>query len=90
MTGLNLGGGVRYTSWSFGDPGNTFVVPGYTLFDFTVQYDLGEAIPAAAGARLALNVNNLFDATYVAGCTTATTCYYGFRRNILATLRYRW
>lgn len=90
LAGLTLGGGVRYTSWSYGDPANSFMVPGYTIADLTLQYDLGEAFPAAAGARLALNVNNLFDTTYVAGCSTTTTCYYGFRRNVLATLTYKW
>lgn len=90
LTGLNLGAGVRYTSWSWGDAANTFISPGYTLADFAIHYDLGEAIPAAKGARLSLNVNNVFDTTYVAGCSTSTTCYYGFRRNILATLGYRW
>lgn len=90
LAGLIFGGGIRYTSWSYGDPANTFVSPGYTLVDFTIQYDLGEAFPVAKGARAALNVNNLFDTTYVAGCSTTTTCYYGFRRNLLATLTYRW
>jgi iron complex outermembrane receptor protein len=90
LSSLNFGGGVRYTSWSFGDAANSFVVPGYTLVDLTLQYDLGEAFPAAKGARLALNANNVFDTTYVAGCSTNTTCYYGFRRNVLATLTYRW
>ncbi len=41
------------------------------------------------GYSLQVNASNLFDKTYVALCQD-NGCYYGQRRQVLATLRYRW
>ncbi|HEY0203074.1 MAG TPA: hypothetical protein VGC15_02835 [Acetobacteraceae bacterium] len=40
--------------------------------------------------KLAVNVNNLFDRTFVAQCTGAAFCFYGARREVLASLGVRW
>jgi iron complex outermembrane receptor protein len=90
LAGFGFGGGIRYVGATFGDNANTFEVPSYTLVDAALYYDLAKINPALKGLKLAVNANNVFDKTYVAGCTTTTTCYYGFRRSVLATLTYRW
>lgn len=94
LGGLSLGGGVRYVGSSFGDAINTLVVPDVTLFDAAVHYDFDHLAREMRGLRLSLNVSNLFDKIYVASCGAGTQfdsgCYYGLRRSVLATLRYRW
>jgi hypothetical protein len=43
------------------------------------------------GWRLALNVANILDNNYVAACYySAPECFYGERRKLTASLRYRW
>ena len=92
--GLALGAGVRYVGWSFGDLLNTVEVPPFTLVDAAIHYDMGYLFPAMKGARLSINASNLFDRIYVASCGVGTQfdagCYFGLRRSVLATLRYRW
>jgi iron complex outermembrane receptor protein len=41
------------------------------------------------GLSAALNVNNVFDKTYVSLCT-AGGCRWALGRTVLATLTYRW
>jgi iron complex outermembrane recepter protein len=41
------------------------------------------------GYQLQVNATNLFDKTYVTLCQDIG-CYYGLRRQVIATLRYRW
>lgn len=89
-TGLGLGAGVRYVGESAADAANTTTVPSVTLVDASVSYDLDHVAPSLAGMRVQLNANNLFDRKYVAACSSATTCFYGSGRTVLATLRYRW
>ncbi len=83
LRGVWLGGGVRYMGKSY-DQTNVTTVPAYTLFDLAASYSF------AKHYTLRLNVNNLFDKTYVAGCDSATNCYYGRRRTIIGTATYRW
>lgn len=90
LSGLGLGGGVRYVGASWGDQGNTFKVPDYTLVDAALRYDLGELEPDLKGLRLAVNVSNLFDEAYVSNCFRMSSCYYGGRRSVYATVSYRW
>jgi iron complex outermembrane receptor protein len=41
--------------------------------------------------RLAVNAQNVFDKEYVASCFAYEFgCFYGERRQVLGTLRYRW
>ncbi|WP_245269971.1 TonB-dependent receptor domain-containing protein [Nitrobacter hamburgensis] len=49
MTAFTLGAGVRYVGKSYGDAGNTFVIPSYTLFDATMSYDLAYLRPDMKG-----------------------------------------
>jgi iron complex outermembrane receptor protein len=94
LTGLGLSGGVRYVGETYGTATNLWGVPGFlttpsivpsvTLFDAAIRYDFDKHW------RVSLNATNLFDKIYVSSCTSGINCYYGFRRTILANLRYAW
>ncbi|ASI70522.1 TonB-dependent receptor [Diaphorobacter nitroreducens] len=80
LPGLKAGAGVRYVDstrgvWLDAD------VPSFTLIDAMVSYSTGPW-------RLALNVANLTDKTYVASCTWG--CFYGEPRKVTMTATYRW
>jgi len=89
IPGLKASAGVRYVGASFGNPTNTFKVPGYTLADLGMQYDVGRALPKLTGVKLSVNVSNLFDHTYVT-CTDLTYCTFGQGRQVLAGIKYAW
>ncbi len=90
FAGLGLGAGVRYIGTSNGDATNPFDVPGYTLVDAAIRYDLGEVSPTLNGAQIAVNASNLFDKDYVASCDRIDRCFQGIGRNVIATLKYSW
>ncbi len=90
LAGLGIGAGVRYVGSTWGDNANSFKVPSYTLGDAAIQYEFSYLDPRFSGLKLAINANNITDKTYVAACSTSTTCFYGYRRNVLATLTYKW
>lgn len=93
LNGLGFGLGVRHTGQTFGDTANTIIVPAYTLVDAAIHYELVNLDPRFKGAKLSVNATNLFDTTYVSQCTVQAfdnACVYGLRRQVLATLRYRW
>ncbi|MBB2496022.1 TonB-dependent siderophore receptor [Aquipseudomonas ullengensis] len=79
LNGLAFGAGVRHTSSSYGDNTETLEVPSYTLLDAMVSYQLQDV-------RLQLNANNVTDKEYVAACDYY--CWYGNRRNIIASVSY--
>jgi iron complex outermembrane receptor protein len=84
LAGFGLGGGLRYQSRTFGDDANTFTVPGFAVADAAIHYDW-------KNYRFAINARNLFDKEYVAGCYDFSFgCFYGERRRVVASLRYRW
>nr|WP_276571621.1 TonB-dependent siderophore receptor [Bradyrhizobium sp. dw_78] len=87
LAGLKLGGGARYLG-NTENTANTYTMPAVTVFDAMASYDFGAKNPSLKGLSLALNVTNLFDRQYISFCTNG--CYYGLRRNVLATLKYRW
>jgi iron complex outermembrane recepter protein len=87
LDGFGLAGGVRYIGDSPGTSANTFTVPAVTLFDAAVHYDLSGLGPQFRGYKLQVNATNLFDKTYVTYCQHIG-CYYGLRRQVIATLRY--
>jgi iron complex outermembrane receptor protein len=89
LQGFGLGGGVRYVGSNYGDFANTLKTPSYTLIDAAVHYDLGRMHESLKGARLAVNMSNLFDREYLSTCGEGS-CYYGDRRSVLASLRYNW
>ncbi len=90
LAGLRLGGGIRYVGATYGDNADSFKVPSVTLFDAAIHYDLGQANDRLKGWQAEVNATNLFDKTYVAGCTSSTVCYYGLRRTVLGSLKFKW
>jgi len=91
LDGFGLSGGVRYLGDSAGNTTAASVlnVPAVTLFDAAVHYDFSALGPKFKGYSLQVNATNLFDKTYVTLCQD-NGCYYGLRREVIATLRYKW
>lgn len=92
LAGLGVGVGTRYIGETQGDRAgtNVFEVPGYTLFDAALRYDLSKSPLALKGWKLDVTVNNLFDKEYVASCFATHSCYIGVGRTARASLRYTW
>ncbi len=88
LEGLSLAAGVRYNGKSYGDSGNLYLIPSYTLWDAAVRYDAGRH--GAVATQFALNVSNLADKTFVSTCSTRQSCYYGTGRTVTATARFSW
>ncbi|MES1934237.1 TonB-dependent siderophore receptor [Salinisphaera shabanensis T35B1] len=86
---IDVGAGVRYVGESYADAANTIEVPDYTLADAMVSVKLGEFAPSMEGATLRLNANNVFDKEYVEACFSPNNCYYGYAREVIATLDYQ-
>ncbi|QOZ26283.1 TonB-dependent siderophore receptor [Bradyrhizobium sp. CCBAU 51753] len=84
LRGFGLGGGVRYVGSSFADQANTALVPSFVLGDLALHYEWDNHW------RAALNVVNVTDKIYVASCAVISSCYYGDRRRITASLAYKW
>lgn len=86
FTGLGVGAGVRYQGSTFADPDNMVKVPGFTLVDASLRYDIGQL-------RFAVNAKNLFDKRYAGSCFSfvgsPTSCTYGAARTVIGTARYR-
>lgn len=89
LAGLTVGAGLRYVG-NTTDPSNTVAIPPHLLVDASLHYDLGNASPRLAGARLSVTAKNLFDTYYVSQCGNVPGCTLGSRRTVLATLTYRW
>nr|WP_283805988.1 MULTISPECIES: TonB-dependent receptor [Bradyrhizobium] len=66
------------------DTANTARVPGVVLGNLALHYEWDN------NWRAALNVVNVTDKIYVASCATISSCYYGDRRRITASLAYKW
>ena len=91
LAGFGVGAGVRYVGDSYGDAGNTFVIPSYTLFDASLSYDLAYARPDLKGWKVQVNATNLADRYYVQSCLTGLAyCAMGTGRTVLGTLKYSW
>lgn len=78
--GFSAGAGVRWMS-KFTD-GNAPETASVVLLDGLLAYETNKW-------RYALNVNNLTDKTYVATCLSRGDCWYGARRNIIASASYK-
>lgn len=101
MDGLMLGAGLRYVGETYGTYDNVWtwgvnqfsglpaIVPAYTLVDAAIRYDFSKKYPNLKGLMLSVNATNLFDEAYVAGCTSAWSCYYGVARTVYGTLNYK-
>ncbi|UWU80816.1 TonB-dependent siderophore receptor [Bradyrhizobium huanghuaihaiense] len=83
LEGFGFGGGVRYIGASWADTANTLEVPAVVLGDLALHYEW-------QNWRTALNVINLTDKIYVASCASATSCFYGDRRRVTASVSYKW
>lgn len=81
LSGLGFGAGIRYVGSSFATA--VLKVPSYVLVDAGIHYEY-------AGWRLQANALNLLDERYVAACQDASSCFYGDRRRVNASLSYRW
>lgn len=83
LSGFNLGMGARYTGASYGDNQESaqLRVPSFTVYDAMLSYRLDDL-------TLQLNANNLTDKQYIATCDYY--CWYGNRRNLIASLSYAW
>ena len=75
--------GAGYGDASYADATNTSRVPDFWLTDAGIHYERDNY-------RIAVNVRNLFDRTYVSSCNGLTACFYGDRRTVLGTLTYTW
>lgn len=79
---LRVGAGLRYVGDTLGQAqGTTVTVPSFTLLDAMVSYRSGPW-------KIALNVTNLSNRTYIASCTYG--CFYGEARKAVVTTSYRW
>ncbi|MGJ5176154.1 TonB-dependent siderophore receptor [Bradyrhizobium oligotrophicum] len=83
LTGFGFSGGVRYNGRSYADNLNTLVVPSFFVGDAALHYEV-------ANWRFALNVSNITDKIYVAGCSSATACFYADRRRATLSASYKW
>lgn len=83
LAGFGFGGGVRYVGSSWADTANTLEVPAVVLGDLALHYEW-------QNWRTALNVINLTDKIYVASCAAASSCFYGDRRRVTASVSYKW
>ncbi len=81
LPGLKAGGGVRYVGEAWNGVG-TQSVPAVSLLDLLVAYD-------TADWRLALNINNAADKTYVASCLERGDCWFGNKRRAVLSASYR-
>lgn len=65
---------------------DTLEVPGYTLVDASLRYDLSRL--GVSGLTAQLNANNVLDKEYVGACYSESVCYFGAERSVTATLSY--
>jgi iron complex outermembrane receptor protein len=90
LAGLGLGTGVRYVGQRLGDQANLYKIPGYTLLDAGIRYDLGKLTPSLKGMRVSLTGSNLEDKTYVAKAETVSSANYGPGRTVRLNVSYDW
>ncbi|WP_460123040.1 TonB-dependent siderophore receptor [Pseudomonas sp. S2_C03] len=88
--GFGVGAGARYVGSSWGDAANTLKVPGYTLVDAAVHYDIPNVMSLKDNLRLAVNASNLANKEYVSTCYSYSWCWYGAQRTVQASATYQW
>lgn len=79
LSGLSLGGGVRYVGETWADTANTRQVDDYVLADLAINYVWDDY-------RVQLGVTNLLDNDYYATCEASYGCISGERREITFSL----
>jgi iron complex outermembrane recepter protein len=82
MPGLKAGAGVRHAGKS-SDGLDITITPAVTLLDLMASYETGPW-------RMALNIANATDKTYIATCLSRGDCWFGTRRKAIATVSWRW
>ena len=94
LDGLGIGAGLRYvgSSWAVMNESNggQIAIPGYTLVDASLRYDLGKLDEQLRGATFSLSGTNLFDTEYYTAGFYSNSVIYGTRRTVYASLNYRW
>ncbi|MDP4021892.1 TonB-dependent siderophore receptor [Methylobacterium sp. NEAU 140] len=88
LSGLTVGGGLRFFAASFADDRNLVRNPTVTLFDAVVAYDLAALDPRYKGLRAQVNGFNVFNRDYTI-CQTVF-CYRGAPATVIGSLVYRW
>jgi iron complex outermembrane receptor protein len=83
FAGAGAGFGVRYVGTTAGDPQNTLILPGYTLFEAAVHYDWRHV-------RFQVTGTNIGDKIYVPICTSLSYCNYGNRRLVVGNVALHW
>lgn len=81
--GVGFAAGERFVGRSYADQLNAYAVPDHWLTDAGLHYERD-------GYRVALNVQNLLDRTYVGSCSSVNACFYGDRRRVTGSLSYTW
>jgi iron complex outermembrane receptor protein len=87
--GWDVALGARYTGKSWARA-NAFTVPGVTVFDMAVGYDLGKLDSRYDGVQAQLNVTNLTDKVYTSSCASAYACWVGAERQAKLSIDYTW
>lgn len=82
FAGFGFGGGVRFVGDRYALDDNSIFLSSNTLFDAAIHYEKGPF-------KAQLNLNNIADETYVAGCGFFG-CFYGDGRTVIGTLSYKW
>jgi iron complex outermembrane receptor protein len=82
LAGFGAGLGYRYISSTYGDTANQWLDPAYGLFDAVAHYDINKW-------RISVEASNLFDKVSIAQCSSEADCFYGLRRNVVATVTRR-
>lgn len=90
LSGLSIGGGVRFVGSSYADNANIVKTDGYMLADAALRFDFGAGNPRMKGVEARLNVTNLFDKTYYSSCSSDFFCQFGDGRTVTAGLHYKW
>ena len=88
LSGLTLGGGLRFAANSFANDENTLRNQTVTLFDALVAYDFAALDPKYKGFRAQVNAYNVFNRDFV-NCQ-AGFCYRGAPATVIGSLIYRW
>lgn len=84
VTGFSAGAGLRYMGGFVDVEGSSAGprLPAVALLDLMFAYESDKW-------RYALNINNAADKTYFSTCLARGDCWYGSRRNIVASATYR-
>ncbi|MCY1425145.1 Ferrichrome outer membrane transporter/phage receptor [compost metagenome] len=98
LDGFGIGFGARYVgeteniaigSMAFVRDKSDGDTDSYTVYDAAVHYDLGRLDSSLQGLSVAVNANNVFDKEFISTCD-GFYCYYGDRRNVVASVDYKW